>query len=736
MTSGENMAANTLERASEQFDLRAIIGTLVQERWLIIGVTSLVFFSSALYAFLTAPIYETDVLIQVERKKGAMPGLDELSAMFGEGDAATEAEIEVIRSRFVLGAAVEQLGLDIEVKPNRFPIVGKTVARQYTGETPASPWLGMSSYAWGGERILVQRLDVPVALESEPLTLKAGENGSYQVYTPDKQLVIEGEAGRAAVGGGGASAVRIFVAQLVARPGTEFTLVRRPRLEVVSWLQRQVAVNEKGKKTGIIQLRLEGQDPERIARILNTISTIYVRQNVERRSEEAQKTLAFLDEKLPVLKGELDASETRLNNYRSKMGSVDLSLETQKLLTKTSEVEQQLTMLALKQNELAAKFTASHPVLLTLAQQRRTLEAQLAGLNAQIRKMPDDVQESIQIERDVKVSNDLYLMLLNKAQELRVVKAGTVGNVRTLDEAPRPHKPIKPQKPLVMAIALVLGAFLGIFMVIVKRALFKGVEDPDELESAVGLPTFASIPHSEMQSKQSLASSRTGTQMRPLAVADSNDLAVEAIRSLRTAMHFGLMEARNNIVAITGPSPSIGKSFVSVNLAYSLAEGGKRTLLIDADMRKGHLHDYFGLTRKHNGLSDLISGAAELAEVIRQSTHENLFVLPCGTIPPNPAELLLSQRFEKVLEETASRFDIVVIDSPPILAVSDASIVGRLAATNFVVLRHGVHHLREIGLTVKRLRQNGITPQGFIFNDVPLRSEKYGQYGYHYQYRY
>lgn len=735
MTTSTSNTLNPVDRADDEIDLRELIGALIQERWLIAGVTAFVLFVGVLYAFLATPIYATDVVIQVEQKKGAMPGLDDLSMMLGSGDAATEAEIEVIRSRTVLGTAVDQLGLEIEVSPKRFPLIGGAIARRYQGDEPAGAWLGLESFAWGGERIMVQRLDVPKSLENLPITLKVAEVGAYQIYDPDGQRLLEGTTGVSASVGEGPSAIRIFVAELNARPGTEFTLIKRQRLEVIANLQKELEVSEKGKKTGIIELRLEGENPARVAEILNTISANYVRRNVERRSEEAEKTLVFLEEKLPVLKGELDAAETRLNTYRSQMGSVDLPLETQKLLTKTSEVEQQLTTLALKQNELASKFTANHPALVTLAQQRATLESQLSELNAQIRKMPDDVQESIQIERDVKVANDLYLMLLNKAQELRVVKAGTVGNVHTLDDAPRPYRPVKPKKPMILALALVLGGMLGIVIVFVKRALFRGIEDADELERAIGLPTFASIPHSDRQAKQIRSRDSKDGSLQPLALIDTRDVAVESIRSLRTAMQFALMEAANNIVVITGPSPGIGKSFISANLACALAEAGKRTLLIDGDMRRGSLHSYFGLRGNKNGLSNYISFGMEAAAVIHATTQEELFLLPRGTIPPNPAELLLSQRFEQLLKQLASEFDIVIVDSPPILAVTDAAIVGRHAATTFMVVRHGAHHMREVELSVKRLRQNGIYPQGFIFNDVPMRSKGYG-YGYHYQYQY
>lgn len=727
-------AVRGAEHLEDEIDLRQLVGTLISDRWLIAGIAASVFALGLIYALLATPVYESDAVIQVEKKDGTMAGLDDLSSLLGGGGAETEAEIEIIRSRSVLGAVVDQLGLDIEVEPNYFPLIGKAIAKRFDGEGNASAWLGLSSYAWGGERIAVQRLEVARELEALPLILKAGEKGSYSLYGPDDRLLGKGVAGVAMTNGQGAPAVSIYVAELVARPGTEFRVQKSRRLEVISALQEKLVVAEKGKKTGILQLRLQGEDPERIARILDTINTVYLRQNVERRSEEAQKTLAFLEEKLPSLKGELDASETRLNSYRSRLGSVDLSLETQKLLTKTSEIEQQLTLLELKHNEFASKFTPEHPALMTLVQQRATLQSQLAALNSQIKKMPADVQESIQLERDVKVSNDLYIMLLDKAQELRIVKAGTVGNVRNIDEATHPYEPIKPNKALVVGLSFALGAFLGVLTSFLKRALFKGVEDPDQLERALGLPTYASIPHSDFQQHQT--EKKHHSRYRLLSAAEKNDLAVESVRSLRTALQFALMEARNNIVTITGPSPGIGKSFVASNLAFVLAEGGKRTLLIDADLRKGHLHRYFGLRGDEKGFSNLISGEASAADVVHETEHQNLSFIPRGVIPPNPSELLLTERCEKLVGTFASEFDIVVMDAPPVLAVTDAAIIGRFAGVNFVLVRHGVHHVREIDQTVKRLRQNGVKLQGFVFNDVPLVSSRYGYYGYHYQYRY
>ena len=228
-----------------------------------------------------------------------------------------------------------------------------------------------------------------------------------------------------------------------------------------------------------------------------------------------------------------------------------------------------------------------------------------------------------------------------------------------------------------------------------------------------------------------------------LAHANKDDLVLESFRSLRTSVQFALMEAENKIIMISGPSPEIGKSFVSTNFAYLMAESGKKILLIDADMRKGHIHASFNID-KSPGLSETLSGEYELSNVIRKDTlHKDLDVITCGVYPPNPSELLMSDAFQALLSKLEDSYDLIVIDTPPVLAVTDASIVGRYAATSFMILRSGSHHLREIQIAFKRFEQNGVKIKGAIFNGVELKKGRYGDkygngykyYGYQYDYK-
>jgi len=702
------------------------LDVLVQNRWLIGIAAAVAVVLGAGYALLATPTYRSDVLVQVEEKKGAL-GLGELGDMFGEATPA-DTEIEILRSRSLVGAVVDELRLAIVAEPRRFPVLGEAVARRWKGAAPRPAPLGLVAFGWGGEGIAVDRL---TGLEpADALTLVAGEGGRYELRGEDGATLVSGMVGAAASGHG----VELFVSELIARPGTEFTVQAPLREEVVAALQKTLRIAEKGKKTGVLQLSLEGEDRREIAAVLDTLSRHYLRQNVERRSAEAEKTLEFLDAQLPELRGKVDAAEVELEAYRSKEGTIDVTMATQAALDRTVEVEKGLSQLQLQWAALRQRFTDSHPSIAAVKGQMVKLEAEKARIEALIRQLPEAELESARRLRDVKVSNELYLLLLNKAQELKIVKEGTIGNVRILDAAIVPSKPVAPKKAMVVALSLLLGLGLGVAVAFARKALDHGVEDPEAIERSFGVGVHASVPFTVAQAAGDRAG-RRGAAIPVLATVAPDDIAVESLRSLRTSLQFALLEARNNVVAIGGPAPGVGKSFVASNLACLVGEAGKRVVVVDADLRRGHLHRYYGGERE-GGLSEVIGGQLSLQDALRPACPRNVQFLSTGAIPPNAAELLASERFQRVLSELSSSFDLVLLDLPPILAVTDAAIVGRLAGVNLLVLRSGRHPLREIAAALRALGRSGIRVHGFVLNGVQLDRGLGRKSAYHYQYKY
>ncbi|KZN40517.1 tyrosine protein kinase [Pseudoalteromonas luteoviolacea CPMOR-2] len=730
-------ALSQSQSQSQEIDLMALVGALLDRKLFIFIITALFMIIGVCIATFSTPIYQATSMIQVEEKGGSVPGFDELGGMF-ESTSAAVTEIELLKSRSIIGEAVDSLNLDIIAQPKLFPGIGGRSFRSFTplqaGDL-AEPSFGASSYAWGGEIIEVFRFEVPENAVGVAYTLIAKEGGRFELINSDGDAFLSGKVGEEATNG----TFTLTLKTLVARPGTEFVIAKQDRLNTILGLQATIGAGEKGKDSGIINLSFQHADATYAEDVLNKVAGIYVRRNVERNSAEAQKSLEFLEHQLPQVKKQLEAAEQRFNDYQVKQQSVDISLETEGVLRQLVKLETQLQELELKKLELGRKFKLSHPSYQAAIEQIEAVENQKRRLASEVQVLPETQQELLRLKRDVEVNNEIYTLLLAKTQELDIVRAGTVGNVRIIDEAQvNTSSPVKPKKALIVVMATLLGSMLAIALALIQKAIHKGIEDPSEIE-ALGMPVYASVPYSEYQVKLTgFAKARKGKTAKAksiLAVDNPADLSIEALRSLRTSLHFAMMEAKNNIIAISGPSPGVGKSFISVNLATVLAQSDKKVLIIDADMRKGYLQTQFGM-KWDNGLSDYLSGRITLEEATKQTQVEGLDLMTRGQIPPNPSELLMHENFSKLIDEISAKYDLVIIDTPPILAVTDPAIVSAHAGSTLLVTRFGQNHLKELELTRKRFEQNGTDVKGVVFNGVVKKaSNAYGYYGY-YNYEY
>lgn len=722
----------------DEIDLSQIFSTLAGNRWKIVFIAALVFLVSVAYAFIASPVFRADVLLQIEERGSTIPGFEDVSEMFGE-TSSTSTELALVKSRRILGATVDELNLSYRVKPNFFPVIGKAIHRKHREPGVQSPFLGLNSFAWGGESLLLTRLDFTGSLKERESwwTIVVVDAESFLLLDEEDVEVARGKVGKSLAVEYGDSWIELFVSQMFANPGLEFKVHYFPRIAAINELAEKLIVSEKGgKDTGLLQLSLEGEKKKDLLAILNSIANNFVRINVEQRSKEAQQILTFIDDQLPALKEKLEVAESKLQAYRQKVGTVDLSFEVQAAVTKLTELEKETSGLELKRTELRQRFTDIHPTLTVVNNQIEQIAEQRDELEDQLRSLPETEWEYIQRNRDVTVATELYLTLLNKGQELKVAKAGTVGNVQIVDDAAGPFKPVRPKKIFVVFIGMLLGLFLGVLWVLIAKALKKGIEDPDTIESELGVSVFANIPHSSKEHEISRNVHKRGKKVAGkielLAYVDDSDKAIEALRSFRTSLQFALKTSDNNLIVISGPSPSIGKSFVSANFAAVMAKVGHRVLLVDADMRKGHLEEYMGIT-KSPGLSELIAGKAEIDEVVR-SLSNNYYFVPRGEVPPNPAELLMTESFKDVIENWKAHYDVVIIDTPPILAVTDPSIIAQYAANLFLLVRYGRHTVKEVKAAVDRFQKNGVTVSGVVLNDVPERAAggtlAYAYYGY------
>ena len=701
---------------SDEIDLGRIIGELIDHRKLIVAITTGFTVLALLYALLATPVYQANALIQVEQKQGNAI-LNSLSQMLPDSQPQSAPEIALLQSRMILGKTVDDLNLQARVEQNFFPIVGRGLSR-IIGEKPAN--------------IDVTHIYLPKieGQDSPSIKVKIKDKNHYQIENGD--TILDGVVGELLETKG----ISLLIRSVDAEPGDSFTVTYVSSLKAINNLQESFNVTEQGKDTGMLNLTLTGDDSELITHILDGISQNYLAQNVARQAAQDAKSLEFLSKQLPEVRSELDSAEDKLNAYRRQKDSVDLTMEAKSVLDQIVNADNQLNELTFREAEISQLYTKEHPTYKALVEKRKTLQEEKAKLNKRVSGMPSTQQEVLRLSRDVESGRAVYLQLLNRQQELNIAKSSAIGNVRIIDTAVTEPKPVKPRKVLIVVMGLLLGLFVSIGLVLLRVFLRRGIETPEELED-MGINVYSSIPVSEWLTKHLSSNKRKKQESDTLlAVENPADLAVEAIRSLRTSLHFAMMESKNNILMISGASPNAGKTFVSTNLAAIIALTGKKVLFIDADLRKGYVHKMFGQNQP-KGLSDILSGQEVTENVVQKVVGGEFDYISRGQIPPNPAELLMHERFEAILKWASQQYEIVIIDTPPILAVTDAAIIGRYAGTTLLVARYEVNTPKEIAVSIRRFEQSGVTIKGCILNGMVKKASSYYGYGYnHYGYSY
>lgn len=709
----------------DEIGLANYLDTLHDKRWFIAKIALVAGLLGAIYSFSAKPVYEANMLIHVEEgsQKESKNILGEMATLF-DVKTATPSEMELLHSRLVVSRAIDNLRLYIDAQPAHFPLFGKWIAdRNKSLSTPGL--FGLGGYAWGSEKIEVQQFDVPTSMQNQPFSVISTGNGGYQLLRKDGNVNVVGKVGTKLEIDTEKGPVTLMVAQLDAKPGARFTLKRASRLDAIEDVQTSMVIAEQGKLSGIIGISLRRPDPKIASGVLNEIGHEYIRQNLARKLEESEKSLAFLDTQLPALKVQLEEAEAKYNQFRNSNGTVDLAEEEKISLQQAAAAKAKRIELQQRRTELLVRFTPDHPAVAGIDTQMREINGELKTTTAHIKTLPLLEQEVLRLNRDVKVKTDLYTALSNTAQQLRLITIAKVGNVRLVDPAMIPEKPVAPNRPKIIAITTLIGLLFGILTVFIRKSLAGGIDDPQEIEELLGVPVYASIPHSAKQEEFYKRIDDHSSLVPLLAKESSADVAIESLRSFRSALQFSMAGLKSNIVMITGPTPGMGKTFVSVNLAAVVAMTGKRVLVIDADFRNGHLHRYFDRGRD-GGLADYISGGKRLDQIMHRSVMENLDFISTGRIPSNPSELLLRSNFGELLTFLSPQYDLILIDAPPILAASDTVIIGAHVGAIYVMARAGVTRASEIQDAVKRMKQAGLPVRGVLFNDLKLRAGRYG----------
>lgn len=714
----------------ERMDLYALLYPLWLNKWLIILTIAVSLTLGIFYICLKAPQYNSNILLQMEEKNSLLDlGNSPLNSMLpANGRSSAEVQTALIMSRYILEPVIENLSLNLRVtQAAYFPIIGSYISK-LAGKANAS--------------IKISAFSIPDSLENKRFILQVTGPNKYALYDDQNQLILNGIVGQLMTHQiSDRDELKIEVAHLNAKKNTRFFVVKQSLQLVMNGLVKKLDISDLSQEmklrsnTGILKVNFVDSHPDFVVKVLNEIAKTVTKKNIEKKLMEAQKTITFIKTELPKAKESLDQAERKLNLYFAKEGMLDIRSQSKLLMQDIANTQKSLNSLDIKKKILLQKYTIHHPFYLAFHEKEKILTSKLKSLQHIASQLPTRDQFAMSLMRDVSVKSQLYLLLLKKIQSLEVIQGGTVGDITILGFASKPT--ILPKgAPSTLLFSFLFGFVLGALLIYLHRLLNQNISDPAVVEKQFGLTNMAIVPFSPEQQKM-LNKSDQKTDLLPLlAKVNPKDLSIEALRSFRTGLQFSMLNAANNRIMISGITPGVGKSFVSVNFAYLLADSGKKVLLIDADLRKGHLKDYF-CPELNQGLSDIICGTTSAEEVLFSNEKGNLSFIPTGSYPPNPSELLLSPAFQKLLETLSREFDLVVIDTPPILPVTDAAVIAQYTSAKFLVLGSNMHSADEIELALKRFQTNGCKINGTVFNFSKPQKHFYrynSEYKYQYQY--
>ncbi|OGT36741.1 MAG: hypothetical protein A3F12_00460 [Gammaproteobacteria bacterium RIFCSPHIGHO2_12_FULL_38_14] len=719
--------ASKFDRFEEnEIDLRAIVNLVKHQYKLVIIITIAFMLAGFAYLKTRHPSYESTALIHVANssmsstlsdKGGSLSGIGGLSS----GQSATE--MVLLKSPYILADVAQEIGADISVSPKYNGYFARKLA-QIRGEQISAK---------------VSLLTLPDFLLGKSLILEIGKNDSVRLLTEEGQKILNGKIGSALTGDYHGSPISIKVASVNAPVGAKFAVVKYPLSIVSDGLSSGLSVKEKEEGTGVLELGYTSSSPASAQDILKKILTVAIQKDLKERSEEAGIISQFIASQLPGVKNDIQRSEDALNQFDVKFNIYDTKSQARDLMMQSSNIQEKLQQLSVKKTMLLDRFTENHPYITAITEQEKRLEQKSKQIKTQLSHLPATMGEELNLERDIKIQNTVYANMLAGLQKIKIDKAGVLSNIRLLSDASYPVFPLPNNTRKIIFGSFFFGFIVSLGVIFIKFLLSPIVDDPEVVERKLGLSVMGILPFSEQQKRHNKAISRNKA-LNPaflLAAQYTKEITVEALRSLRTAIQISLLSTKDHIISITGCSPSIGKSFISSNLAFLISELGKRVLIIDADMRLGKMHLVFG-KQKNIGLSTYLSDKKEVKDVIQTVFPERLDFIAAGDYPKDPSGLLSKPLLQQLLNQVKQQYDLVIIDTPPVLAVTDPSLILCHSSVNLMVVGVAKNHIKEVEHAKSILEKSGVVLTGLIFNNLKSKKAEqgysYGNYNYHYEY--
>ena len=713
---------------ADDIDFHRIFMNLLGHKWLIIGVTVVCTLIGSLVAQTGLNVYRAQALLQVESKSGGVVGLGDIEPLFAQ-DSSVVTEIELLKSRSVIEEVVDALDLTTQVSPKLMTILGRHFYSNIYSYNRTLNQLAeskFSSYAWGGERLVIDELQVDDSLIGRTFVFTTVDDSTVNIHLNDA-FIGEAQVGEMVSLPG----IQFTLTDMRAHPETVFYVTKASKISTVKALTAQINAAERGKQSGMLNITVDSVSPEYAEKVLNELAQVYVNKNISRSALEATSSLEFLEARLPIIESSLKETERKLNEYQRFNETVDIASETGTLLEQIVLVESKISELQLQEKEIQRLYKQTHPAYEAFLSQKQELQSRKAAIQEDIKALPETQQNLLRLKRDVDVSTQIYIQLLNSIQELNILKAGTVGNVRIIDDAQVDMSVVvSPKRNIKVAIGCLFGLFISCGFVFLKGMFKRGIESPDEI-AKLNVPVIAAVPYTPSLNKSNVDNHKESV---PLVVREPNNPAVEAIRGIRTSVVFEAKHSNKNIIIITGPTAGIGKTFTSVNLAASLAQAGKKVLLMDMDLKRGTVHKHFVLD-KHFNIGHYIKDECDYTELPVDSGIQHLDIVISGNPSSGSSEFLLSDKFQFLMEYYSEHYDYVVIDTPPILAISDALVISQREAQIYLVKKHAVNTISELKQCLSRLSHVGSRCDGVLVN-VVKESSSYSDYYYYYSYQY
>ena len=766
------------EQSEEQVNIQELLFRyLIHWPWFVISIIICIACAWG-YLRLTTPIYNISatVLIKDEKKGGGASMSSDLEKMGLEGFVSSssnvENEIEVLRSKSLAREVVNNLGLFVTyMDEDEFPSkelyhtspVLVSLTHQEADKLPGRMEINMILQPTGalGVQITVGEKEYRKQFDKLPAVFPTDE-GTVAFFANNDTL----------------SAV---CPENITKERHITAFINRP-FSVLKEYVNSLSIAPTSKTTSVVVISLENTNTRRGRDYINKLLEMYNINANNDKNEVAQKTAEFIDERIGIISKELGSTEQDLENFKRSAGITDLSSEAQIALTGNAEYEKKrvenqtqinlvmdlqrymkgneyevlpsniglqdaasagaidrYNQMLVERKRLLRTSTENNPTIINLDTSIRamrtnvqaTLDATLKGLqitkedlareasrySRRINDAPTQERQFVSIARQQEIKSGLYLMLLQKREENAITLAATANNAKIIDEALADDNPISPKKTIVYLAALVLGVGLPVGVIyLIGLTKFK-IEGRADVEKLTSLPVVGDIP---------LADEKTGS----IAVFENqNNLMSETFRNVRTNLQF-MLENGKNVILVTSTISGEGKSFISANLAISLSLLGKKVVIVGLDIRKPGLNKVFNIPKKEHGITQYLTNTtANLMDFVQPSDiNKNLFILPGGTVPPNPTELLARGGLEKAIETLKANFDYVILDTAPVGMVTDTLLIGRVADLSVYVCRADYTHKAEFTL-INELAENNKLPNLCIaVNGLDLNSRKYGYY--------